>query len=260
MRDTRPRVCDPFEVMRLLNGVTAVYTHTQFAKLIDNTYLKPMGTSDDIIRFCREAKHCHFAAVVVFPAWVPLAVKALQGCDVKVCTPIGFPYGATTRAAKVYEARNAVSNGADELDVVINVGALKSGDFEYVSRELNDIISTAQLSGMTTDARRTLYKVIIETPYLTKEEKITACKIAQAAGADFIKTSTGTAPNGANSEDIHIIRDVVGSSMGIKAAGGIRTLEHAMDLLDAGSNRLGTSSGVAILQAYDPAEMLKPVK
>jgi len=237
-----------------------VYTRAQFAKLIDNTFLKPAATKEEVMRFCKEARHHHFAAVVVFPAWVPLAVKALEGCDVKVCTPIGFPHGATTRAAKVYEARNAVSNGADELDVVINVGALKSGDLEYVTRELTDIISTAQLSGMTTDARRTLYKVIIETPYLTLDEKIAACKIAQRVGADFIKTSTGTAPNGANVEDVHIIRDVVGSSMGIKAAGGIRTLDHAMDLLDGGANRLGTSTGVAILQAYDPEEMLKPVK
>lgn len=237
-----------------------MYTRAQFAKLIDNTFLKPAATKEEVMRFCKEARHHHFAAVVVFPAWVPLAVKALEGCDVKVCTPIGFPHGATTRAAKVYEARNAVSNGADELDVVINVGALKSGDLEYVTRELTDIISTAQLSGMTTDARRTLYKVIIETPYLTLDEKIAACKIAQRVGADFIKTSTGTAPNGANVEDVHIIRDVVGSSMGIKAAGGIRTLDHAMDLLDGGANRLGTSTGVAILQAYDPEEMLKPVK
>jgi deoxyribose-phosphate aldolase len=219
-----------------------------------------MGTSDDIIRFCKEARNQHFAAVVVFPAWVPLAVKTLAGSDVKVCTPIGFPYGATTRATKVYEARNAVSNGVNELDVVINVGALRSGDIDYVHRELTDIISSAQISGMTSDAHRTLYKVIIETPYLTREEKVTACKIAQDVGADYIKTSTGTAPNGANVEDVHLIRDVVGSSMGVKAAGGIRTLEQAMALLDAGANRLGTSAGTAIVQEYDPDEWLKPVK
>ncbi|MHB1190603.1 MAG: deoxyribose-phosphate aldolase, partial [Armatimonadota bacterium] len=168
--------------------------------------------------------------------------------------------GSSTRATKVYEARNAVTNGAEELDVVINVGALKSKDLEYVSRELTDIIGTAQMSGMTQDAKRTLFKVIIETPFLTREEKITACKIARDAGADFIKTSTGTAPNGATVEDVQLIRDVVGPSIGVKAAGGIRTIEHAMDLLDAGANRLGTSTGVALVQAYIPEELLKQTK
>jgi deoxyribose-phosphate aldolase len=237
-----------------------VYTRAQFAKLIDNTYLKSTGTSDDVIRFCKEAKQIHFAAVVVFPAWVPLAVRTLQGSDVKVCTPIGFPCGCSTRSTKVYEARNAVSNGASELDVVINVGALKSGDLDYVTRELTDIISTAQIAGMTSDGHRILYKVIIETPFLTHDEKITMCKIAQDVGADFIKTSTGTASNGATVEDVLLIRDVVGSSMGVKAAGGIRTLEQAMNLVDSGANRLGTSAGAAIVHAFDPDEWLKPTK
>jgi len=144
------------------------------------------------------------------------------------------------------------------LDVVINIGALKSGDFDYVRRELSDIVSSANLSGMTQDAKRTLVKVIIETPYLTKEEKVTACEIVRDSGADFIKTSTGTCHNGASSvEDIQLIRSVVGPSIGVKAAGGIRTIELAMDLLDAGANRLGTSTGKALVQAYDPDELLK---
>ncbi|MHB0913327.1 MAG: deoxyribose-phosphate aldolase [Armatimonadota bacterium] len=237
-----------------------MYTKQQFSKLIDHTMLKPPATRDDVIRFCQEGKDHHFAAVVVFPSWVPVAVQELAGTDVKVCTTIGFPHGSSTRATKVYEARNAVTNGAEELDVVINVGALKSKDLEYVSRELTDIIGTAQMSGMTQDAKRTLFKVIIETPFLTREEKITACKIARDAGADFIKTSTGTAPNGATVEDVQLIRDVVGPSIGVKAAGGIRTIEHAMDLLDAGANRLGTSTGVALVQAYIPEELLKQTK
>lgn len=234
-----------------------MYTKEQFSKLIDYTLIKPTAVADEIIAFCEEAKRHHFAAVVVLPFRVPLAVKQLEGTDVKVCTPIGFPHGASTRAAKVYEVRNAVTNGAEELDVVINVGAFKSGDLDYVRRELSDIVSAASLSGMTQDAKRTLVKVIIETPYLTNDEKTTACEIVRDAGADFIKTSTGTAHNGATVEDVQLIRNVVGPAIGVKAAGGIRTIEHAMDLLDAGANRLGTSTGIALVQAYDPDELLK---
>lgn len=237
-----------------------MYTRQQFSKLIDNTLLKSTAERDDIIQFCEDAKQHHFAAVVVYPFWVSLAVKQLEGTDVKVCTTVGFPHGCSTRSTKVHEARNAVNNGADEIDVVINVGALKSGDFEYVQRELSDVISAAQLSGITQEAKRTLVKVIIETPFLTREEKIKACEIVRDAGADFIKTSTGTAPNGATVEDIQLIRNIVGPAMGVKAAGGIRTVEHAMDLLDAGANRLGTSAGVAIVQAYNPEELLKSAR
>lgn len=237
-----------------------MYTKEQFAKLIDYTLIRPTATRDEIILFCEEAKRYHFAAAVVLPFWVPLAVRELESSDVKVCTPIGFPHGASTRATKVYEARNAVTNGAEELDIVINVAALKSGDLDYVQREISDLVSAASLSGMTQDAKRTLVKIIIETPYLTREEKITVCEMARDAGADFIKTSTGTAPNGATEEDIQLIRTVVGPTIGVKAAGGIRTVEHAMDLLDAGANRLGTSTGVALVHAYDPDELLKHVR
>jgi len=235
-----------------------VYTKEQFSKLIDNTFLKASASREEIIRFLEEAKQYHFAAIVVFPYWVPLAVRQLEGTDVKVCTPIGFPYGATTRSTKVYEARSAVTNGAGELDVVMNIGALKSGDVEYVTREISEIVSTARICGLTEDARRTLVKVIIETPVLTKEEKIIACEIVRDTGADFVKTSTGTAGNGgAVVEDIKLIRTILGPPTGVKAAGGIRTVEHAMDLLDAGANRLGTSTGVALVEAYDPDELLK---
>ena len=234
-----------------------MYTKEQFAKLIDYTLIRASGTADDVITLCREAKKFHFAAVVVLPFWVGLAVKELEDSDIKVCTTVGFPHGASTRSTKVHEARNAVTNGAEELDVVMNIGAFRSGDIDYVRREISDIVSAANLSGMTQDAKRTLVKVIIETPYLTKDEKILACNVVRDAGADFIKTSTGTAQNGSDVEDIRLIRSVVGPSMGVKAAGGIRTVEHAMDLLDAGANRLGTSTGVAIVQAYDPDELLK---
>lgn len=237
-----------------------MYTKEQFSKLIDYTLLRSTATRDDIITFCEEGKRCHFAAVVVLPFWISLAVRQLEGSDVKVCAPIGFPHGACTRATKVYEVRNAVTNGAEELDVVMNIGALRSGDREFVARETSDVISAAKLSGMTQDAKRTLVKIIIETPYLEREEKIIACEIARDANADFIKTSTGTAPNGATVDDVRLIRDVVGPSTGVKAAGGIRTIEHAMDLLDAGANRLGTSTGVALLEAYDPEELLKAAR
>ena len=235
-----------------------MYTREQFSKLIDNTYLRASASKEEMIRFLEESKSYHFAAAVVFPFWVPLAVRVLQDTDVKVCTPVGFPYGTITRSTKVYEARNAVTNGAEELDVVMNVAALKSGDIEYVQREISDIVSAAQLSGLTEDSRRTLVKVIIETPVLTKEEKITACEIVRDCGADFVKTSTGTAGNGgALLEDIHLIRTILGPSIGVKAAGGIRTIEHAMDLLDAGANRLGTSTGIGLVEAYNPEELLK---
>ena len=235
-----------------------MYTKEQFSKLIDNTLLRSSASADDIMAFCDEAMKHHFAAVVILPFWVPLAGRQLEGSDIKVCTCVGFPHGACTRAVKVYEVRNAVTNGAEELDVVMNVGALKSGDVDYVRRELMEVVGSANLSGMTQEAKRTLVKVIIEAPYLSKEELVTACQIVRDAGADFVKTSTGTCHNGAASiAEIQAIRDVVGSTIGVKAAGGIRTVEHAMDLLDAGANRLGTSSGVALVQAYDPDELLK---
>lgn len=237
-----------------------MYTKEQFSKLIDNTFLKPGATKEDVIDFCAESREYHFAAVVVFPYFLPVAARELEGSDVKLCTVIGFPHGASSRGTKVHEARSAVTNGADELDVVMNVCALKSGDLEYVKREISEIVSSAQLSGMTEDAKRTLVKIIIDTPFLTDEEKIIACEIARDEGADFLKTSTGTAPNGATVEDIRLMRSVLGPSIGVKAAGGIRTIEHAMDLLDAGANRLGTSTGISLVQAYNPDDLLKPAR
>lgn len=234
-----------------------MYTREQFAKLIDLTNIKPIATADDIVALCDNARRHHFATVVVLPYWVSLAVQELKDTDVKVCTTVGFPHGGSTRSTKVHEARNAVTNGADELDVVMNIGALKSKDIDFVRRELSDIVSAAGLSGMTQEAKPTLVKVIIETPFLTKDEKVLACKLVSDVGADYVKTSTGTALNGSQVEDVKLIRSIVGPSMGVKAAGGIRSIEYAMDLLDAGASRLGTSTGVQILQSYDPDELLK---
>lgn len=235
-----------------------MYTKQQFAKLIDFTLLKPSATEEMIAHFCVEARRFHFASAVLFPVWVPMAVRELRGSDVKVCTVIGFPHGASTRSTKVFEARNAVANGAGEIDVVMNIGALKSGDTERVSRELTDIMNSPEVGGVTQESRHVLVKVIIETPLLTNEEKVTACKIAVDCGADFVKTSTGTVANGALAEDVQLIRHAIGPGIGVKAAGGIRTIEHAMDLLDAGANRLGTSAGITMLQEYNPEELLKP--
>lgn len=234
-----------------------MFSKEQFAKMMDYTLLKPTATRDDVLRFCEEAKQHHFATVVVFPFWVPVVARELSGSDVKASTVIGFPFGANGRAVKLYEARAAVSNGAQEIDVVINISALKSGEIGIVEREVNELTDTARALAMTEDAKRTIIKFIIEAYYLTDEEKRIACTIIANASADFIKTSTGVAPGGATVEDIRVIRDTVGPNMGVKAAGGIRTPAQAMSMLDAGANRIGTSSAVEIVEAYVPEDFMQ---
>lgn len=234
-----------------------MFSKEQFAKLMDSTLLRPSATRDDILRFCDEAARYHFATVVVFPFWLPLVKRALQDSDVKIASVIGFPFGLTGRSAKVYEARAAITNGAKELDIVINIGALKSGDREIVESEVRELVDTSRMTGMTQDAKRTVLKFIIEAHYLTDDEKKIACEIIRDAGGDFIKTSTGTAPGGATVEDIRLIRGVVGMDMGIKAAGGIRTTADAMEMLDAGASRIGTSSAAAIVDGYVPEDYLE---
>lgn len=234
-----------------------MYSKEQFAKLMDSTLLKPTATRDDIIRVCEEAVQFHFATVVVFPFWVPLVKRALQGSDVKPATVVGFPFGANGRSAKLYEAKTAISNGAKELDVVINISALKSGEIGIVEREVTDLVNAARVSGMMEDAKRNVLKFIIECYYLTNEEKKTACEIIRDAGGDFVKTSTGTAPGGAVVEDIRLIRSVVGADVGVKAAGGIRTTEQAMAMLDAGASRIGTSTAASIVEGYVPEDYLE---
>lgn len=234
-----------------------MFSKEQFAKMIDHTLLKPTATRDDVLKYCEQAKHYHFATVMVFPFWVPVAAKELAGTDVKVSTVIGFPYGANGRAVKLYEARAAVTNGAQELDVVMNISAMKSGEISIVEREIRELVDTTRALGMTEDAKRTLIKIIIEAYYLTDDEKRIASAICRDAGADFVKTSTGTAPGGATVEDIRIIREVVGMDMGVKAAGGIRTPAQMVAMLDAGANRIGTSSGVEIAEAYLPEDFMQ---
>lgn len=234
-----------------------MFSKEQFAKLMDHTLLKPSATRDDVIRVCDEAKTHHFATVVVFPFWLPVAARELAGTDVKPSTVVGFPYGANGRAVKLYEARAAVTNGAKELDVVLNISALKSGEIAIVEREIFELVEATRALGMTEDAKRTIIKIIIEAYYLTDQEKRIAAGIIRDAGADFIKTSTGVAPGGATVEDIRIIREIVGPDMGVKAAGGIRTTADAMAMLDAGANRIGTSSAVEIVEAYVPEDFMQ---
>jgi len=229
-----------------------MYSKEQFAKMLDYTLLRPQATRQDVVRYCEEAKKHHFASVCVFPFWVPLVARQLAGSDVKTCTVIGYPFGANGRTVKLFEARYAITNGASELDIVMNISALKSGEMGIVERELSEILGSAHMQGMTADAKRTLIKIIIETAYLTDREKILASEIIRDSGADFIQTSTGTAPTGATVEDIRLIRNTVGPGVGVKAAGGIRDVEQALAMLNAGANRIGASNAVGIAEVYDP--------
>jgi len=210
------------------------------ARMIDHTLLRPEATPEQIIRLCSEARECSFAAVVVNPCYVTLAVS--QVCDslVKVATVVGFPLGATLTSVKRFEAEEALRLGAGEIDMVLNIGALKSGDRDLV---LSDIRSVAEV----THAHGGLLKVILETGLLTDEEKKMACEISVAVEADFVKTSTGFLGGGATVADVALMRRIVGNAVGVKAAGGIRTTDDAKAMIAAGANRIGTSSGVSII-------------
>jgi deoxyribose-phosphate aldolase len=222
-------------------------TRKQMAKIIDHTLLKATTTEQDICNLCADAMNYGFGCVCVNPAWVKKSVEELAGSQTAVGTVVGFPLGATTTSTKVAEAREALENGCREIDMVINIGALKSRNYGLVSDEIKAIVNT-----VVNHKTGGLVKVIIETCYLNEQEKATACHLAQKAGAHFIKTSTGFGPAGATTEDILLIRSVIPQEMGIKAAGGIKTLEQALTLIEAGATRLGTSSGKAIFQEMDP--------
>lgn len=210
----------------------------ELAGIIDHTLLKPEAMPADIQKLCQEAREYQFCSVCVNPVYVPLAKKELAGTSVKVCTVIGFPLGATTAFAKAAEARDAVVWGADELDMVIRIGALKSGLYADVHHDIAAVVDAA--GGR-------LVKVIIETALLTNSEKETACKIAVDAGANFVKTSTGFSRGGATVEDVKLMRAVVGPKIGVKASGGIRDRETALRMVEAGASRLGLSAGVAVV-------------
>ncbi len=214
-------------------------TKEKLAAIIDHTLLKPFATRDDIAKLCKEALNYGFVTAVVNPTYVPLAAELLRGSKVKVCTVVGFPLGASTTKVKAFETANAIEGGAKEIDMVINVGALKSHDFNLVSNDIAAVVREARSANAIT-------KVIIEACYLTREEKIRACELARGGGADFVKTSTGFA-EGAREEDVRLMRQVVGENMGVKASGGIRTYEDAVRMVEAGATRIGTSAGVAII-------------
>jgi deoxyribose-phosphate aldolase len=211
------------------------------AAMIDHTLLKPDATRQDIETLCREAAQFEFASVCVNPTWVALCARLLQGSRVRVCSVVGFPLGATTADTKHYETRRAIFDGAREIDMVINIGALKSGDLRVVERDIEAVAAPCRDAGVVS-------KVIIEAALLTDEEKITACTLAKAAAADFVKTSTGFGPGGATTHDVALMRRVVGEEMGVKAAGGVRNLEALKAMVAAGATRIGASAGVRIVQ------------
>jgi deoxyribose-phosphate aldolase len=211
------------------------------AAMIDHTLLKPDATRADIEALCREASEYKFASVCVNPTWVALCARLLRGSGVKVCSVVGFPLGATTADTKHYETRRAIFDGAREIDMVINIGALKSGDLRLVERDIESVTVPCRESGA-------LSKVIIEAALLTDDEKVTACTLAKAAAADYVKTSTGFGPGGATPADVMLMRRVVGEEMGVKAAGGVRDLEALKAMVAAGATRVGASAGVRIVQ------------
>ena len=240
--------CCPDRVQGVIEaGATRLGLHAnqggggEIASAIDHTLLKPDATADDIDKLCREAAEWKFATVCVNPTWVARAASRLRGSGVGVCSVVGFPLGATTPDVKQYEARRAIFDGASEIDMVLNVGALKSGDVRLVADDIRAVVTACIERGVTS-------KVILETALLTDEEKVTACTLAKAAGADFVKTSTGFGPGGATAADVALMRRVVGSEMGVKASGGVRDLQQVKAMVAAGATRIGASAGVRIVK------------
>ncbi|MHC0037022.1 deoxyribose-phosphate aldolase [Pseudoneobacillus sp. C159] len=217
-----------------------VITGPQVARLIDHTLLKPDSTKDQIVQICKEAIEYNFATVCVNPFWVSTAAQVLKGSKVGITTVVGFPLGSTSTFSKVSEARDAIADGATEIDMVINIGALKSGDYETVKKDIEGVVLACK--------GQAVVKVIIETGFLTDEEKKKACMLSKMAGADFVKTSTGFGPGVATPEDIALMRETVGPDMGVKASAGVRDLDTARKLVAAGATRIGASAGIAIVK------------
>ena len=217
------------------------YSALSIAKLMDHTLLKAEATRSDIVQLCREARENIFASVCVNGYWVPLAASELAGSEVKVCTVVGFPLGATSTEAKVAETEGALRAGAQEIDMVQNIGALRGGDDRAVEEEIALVAAVCHRSGA-------IVKVILETSLLSDEQKVEACLLAKDAGADFVKTSTGFSTSGATVQDVALMRRAVGPEMGVKASGGIRSLDNVLKMLDAGATRIGASAGVKIVQ------------
>jgi deoxyribose-phosphate aldolase len=233
---------------RLSSTVGVVPADARLAGMIDHTLLKPDATMDQVAQLCFEARKWGFASVCVNPTWVKMCADLLKGATVKVCTVIGFPLGASATEVKVFEAIDAINDGASEIDMVINIGALKARDLGFVGRDIRGVVAASHERGA-------IVKVIIEATLLTDEEKTIACLLSKEAGADFVKTSTGFASGGATVHDVELMRRAVGPEMGIKAAGGVRTYEDAEKMIKAGATRIGASAGVKIVQGPStPAE------
>jgi len=219
-------------------------TAQDIATFIDHTLLKPNAKEEEITQLCNEAREFGFAAICINPSYVPLAASLLANTPVKICTVVGFPLGSMTTEAKAFETRDAVAKGADEIDVVINVGKLKSGDYQYVVEDIKGVVKAAQ---------HRIVKVIIEAAMLTDDEKVAACILAKAGGAQFVKTSTGFGPGGATAHDVALMRRTVGAEMGVKAAGGIRDLATAAEMVKAGATRIGASASIQIVTSQSSA-------
>ena len=211
----------------------------QLAKMIDHTILKPDATKEEVIKICEEAKKYNFASVCINPSRIKLAKDILDGSEVKICTVIGFPLGATSTESKRFETEQAIKDGATEVDMVINIGSLKDKDYDYVYNDIRAVVEVAKNKALT--------KVIIETCLLNDDEKVIACNLAKKAGADFVKTSTGFSTKGATAEDIKLMRETVGENIGVKASGGVRTYDQAMEMINNGANRIGASASIAII-------------
>jgi deoxyribose-phosphate aldolase len=250
---TRYDICDTGDKVRevVANGADRVSFHGEaaevpldMARYIDHTLLKPEATSAEIDQLCREAEQYGFASVCINPTWVKRAAEMLRGTTVPVCTVIGFPLGANTSEIKAMEARRALRDGAREVDMVLNIGALKSGDHDAVLKDIEKVVDAAHEVGA-------LCKVILETALLTDEEKVIASALAKKARADFVKTSTGFGPGGATVYDVALMRETVGPDMGVKASGGVRTTGDAEDMIAAGATRIGASAGIEIVGGKD---------
>ena len=226
---------------RISCGPSVVEVESGLARLIDHTLLKPDASREDIRKLCQEAVHFGFASVCINPWNVPLAAELVRGTKVKVCTVIGFPLGATLTHVKIYEAEEAIKLGAEEIDMVINIGALKSGQDDVVQSDIRGVVDAAHRGGA-------ICKVIFETSLLTVEEKVRAALASKRAGADFVKTSTGFSTGGATAEDVAIMRAIVGSEIGVKASGGVRTFDDLKKMVCAGATRIGASASVKIME------------
>lgn len=226
---------------RLTSSLGGIPEDPSVARMIDHTLLKPDATPDQIAQLCYEARKYEFASVCVNPSHVKLCAKLLRGSPVKVCTVIGFPLGASSPEVKAFETETALRDGATEIDMVINIGALKAKDHELVARDINGVVRMAHAAGA-------LVKVIIETALLEEDEKVTACLLSKEAGADFVKTSTGFSGGGATVDDVALMRRTIGPEMGVKASGGVKTYEDARSMVQAGATRIGASAGVKIVQ------------